>query len=233
MEAESKGQWLSLLGGGALAVYGLSRRSWGGMALALLGANLAYWSRKAGRRERPRIGGSRFQGGWLSTSEGVHVEESVTINRSPDELYRYWRQLENLPRIMRHLESVTELDNCRSHWIAKGPAGARVEWDAEIINEDENAMIAWRSLPGADVSNAGSVHFRPALGGRGTEVKVILRYEPPGGEVAAMIARLFRRDPETEIKEDLRQFKQLMEAGEVARTTSYQQEPWAQTELRH
>jgi uncharacterized membrane protein len=144
----------------------------------------------------------------------VKVEKAVTVNRSPEELYHFWRHLENLPRFMSNLEEVHENGN-RSHWVAKGPLGTKVEWDAEVINEKPNELIAWRSLDGAEVDNAGSVHFERLPGGRGTEVKVTLKYDPPAGKAGAAVAKLFGRDAEQEIEEDLRHFKQIMEAGEI------------------
>jgi len=142
----------------------------------------------------------------------------VTINRPPEDLYRFWRNFENLPRFMRHLESVSETGAGRSHWVAKAPAGSTVEWDAEIYNEKEGEMIAWRTLEGADVASAGSVHFEEAPGGRGTLMRVVLKYDPPAGKLGAIIARLFGENPEQQIAEDLGRFKQLMETGEVATT---------------
>jgi uncharacterized membrane protein len=119
---------------------------------------------------------------------------------------------------MNHLESVTTTGEGRSHWVAKAPAGSTVEWDAEIYNEKENELIAWRSLEGADVDNAGSVRFEPAAGDRGTTVRVTLRYDPPGGALGAAVARLFGENPDQQIDEDLRRFKQVMEVGEVVNT---------------
>ncbi|HYC31071.1 MAG TPA: SRPBCC family protein, partial [Gemmatimonadales bacterium] len=112
-----------------------------------------------------------------------------------------------------HLESVRVMDERRSHWVAKGPAGSRIEWDAEIHNELPNELIAWRSLPGAEVDHAGSVHFEPSAAG-GTEVRVILRYDPPGGKAGAAVARLFGEEPSQQVAEDLRRFKQVMEAAD-------------------
>jgi uncharacterized membrane protein len=140
------------------------------------------------------------------------------VNRPAAELYRYWRNFENLPKFMDHLESVRTTGEKRSHWVAKAPAGTTVEWDAEIINEKENELIAWRSLENADVDNAGSVRFQEAPAGRGTEVRVSLEYDPPGGMVGAAIAKLFGEAPDQQIQEDLRRFKQVMEAGERATT---------------
>jgi uncharacterized membrane protein len=149
----------------------------------------------------------------VARGAGIKVERSITVNRPREEVYRFWRQLENLPRFMDHLESVTVLDEDLSHWVAKGPAGTRVEWDASIHNEIENELIAWRSLSGSDIDNAGSVHFMPA--GDGTEVRVVLSYDPPAGKVGAVVAKLLGEEPELQVEEDLRRFKQVMEAAEA------------------
>ncbi len=149
---------------------------------------------------------------------GVKVEYAVTVQRPAAELYRFWRDFENLPYFMEHLESVKPLERGRSHWKVKAPLGASVEWDAEIINEVENEMIAWGTDSGADVPNAGSVRFKPAPGDRGTEVKVALDYKPPGGRFASYLAKLFGEEPSKQLRDDLRRFKQLMEAGEIPTT---------------
>ena len=146
------------------------------------------------------------------------MTSTVTVFKPRGELYSFWRNLENLPKIMDHLQSVTELDGKRSHWVSRGPAGKTLEWDAEIINEIPNELIGWRSLEGADVDNAGSVSFSDAPGGRGTVIRVELRYDPPGGKAGALIAKLFRESPSIQIPQELRRFKQLMESGEVATT---------------
>jgi uncharacterized membrane protein len=151
----------------------------------------------------------------IPRGEGIKVERSVQVNRPVPEVYHFWRNFENLPRFMDHLESVTVIDETRSHWVAKAPAGARVEWDAVIHNEIENQLIAWRSLPGADINNAGSVHFTPAGNGNRTEVRVVLSYEPPAGKLGAAVARLLGEEPSKQVDDDLRRFKQVMEAGEV------------------
>jgi uncharacterized membrane protein len=153
----------------------------------------------------------------VGRGRGIKVEESVTIARRPEELFRFWRDFRNLPRFMEHLESVTVIDANRSRWVAKGPGGSRVEWEAEIHNEIENELIAWRSVGDADVNNAGSVHFRAAPGG-GTEVRVVLSYEPPAhtGRLGQAIARLFGEEPGQQVREDLGRFKQVMEAGVAA-----------------
>ncbi|WMT57573.1 SRPBCC family protein [Truepera radiovictrix] len=148
----------------------------------------------------------------------IRIEQHVTINRSPEELYRVWRNLEGLPQIMRHLESVSELTEGRSRWTAKAPLGQSVSWEAEITQDLPGQIIAWRSLAGADVKNAGSVSFTALPGARGTDLKVVLAYEPPAGKVGAALAKLFGEEPEMQLREDLRRFKQRMETGEVATT---------------
>lgn len=149
---------------------------------------------------------------------GVEVKKSITINRSREMLYTFWRTFENLPRFMMHLESVKAVSERTSHWKAKAPAGMSVEWDAEITEDQPNELIAWRSLPNADIDHFGSVRFEEGPGGRGTVVRVELTYRPPGGTAGAMLAKLFGEEPEQQIDADLRRFKQHMETGEIATT---------------
>jgi uncharacterized membrane protein len=149
----------------------------------------------------------------VARGQGIKVEHSVTVGRPVDEVYSFWRNLENLPRFMDHLEAVIVIDEDRSRWTAKGPAGTRIEWEAEIHNEIPDELLAWRSLPGSDVDNAGSVHFTPL--GEGTEVRVVLSYDPPAGRVGATVAKLLGEEPSQQVQEDLRRFKQVMEAGEA------------------
>jgi uncharacterized membrane protein len=146
---------------------------------------------------------------------GIRVKKAITVNRPPEDVYRFWHDFQNLPRFMDHLESVQTTGDRRSHWKAKAPAGRPVEWDAEVVDDRPNELIAWRSLDGADVPNSGVVRFQPAPGDRGTEVRVELEYTPPGGPVGATIAKLFGEEPDQQVGEDLRHFKQVMEAGEV------------------
>lgn len=210
----------SLAAGGLIAAYGLSCRSAAGLLLSAIGTGLAYRGltghchgyqafgiSTADRRARTAV----------PAEQGVKIEESTTILRSPEELYAQWRNFTKLPQLMPHLISVTDAGNNRWHWIARGPAG-NVEWDAEIITDHPNEIIAWRSLPGSTVDNSGSVRFRAAPGNRGTEVQVALNYLPPGGKIGASIAWLTGMDPHTEIREDLRNFKRLMETGSVPTT---------------
>jgi uncharacterized membrane protein len=148
----------------------------------------------------------------------IHVKGSITVNRPPADVYRFWRDLGNLPGFMRHLESVEVTGPGRSHWTARGPAGLAVEWDAETVEDIENRRIAWRSLEGAGVANAGSVQFVPAPGDRGTEVSVELSCRPPAGRLGAAIARLLGEAPEQQVLEDLRRLKRLVETGELPST---------------
>ena len=150
-----------------------------------------------------------------SIAREVHIETSVAINKSPEDLYTFWRDFKNLPLFMKSLESVTELDGHKSHWIAKGIGNARVEWDAEIYNQIENELIAWRSLENADVVNAGSVRFQKGPMGHGSYVRVAMNYNPPAGKLGATVAQLLGAEPAQLIKQDLRHLKQIMEAGEI------------------
>lgn len=153
--------------------------------------------------------------GALRRAGAIRVEQVTTINKPIHEVYQFWRRFENLPRFMRHLESVETLDARRSRWRAKGPAGLTVEWEADMLEDREDEWIAWRSLPGSQVENSGSVRFTAAPGARGTELRVQLQYTPPGGRVGRNIAWMFGEEPEQQIYDDLRRFKQLMETGEI------------------
>jgi uncharacterized membrane protein len=224
-------RWLSIAAGGALAAYGLKRRELPGGAAAIAGAALLYrgatgrWvpgmNRGNGYGERmfgtgviaDRDSDTRAE---LGGRRGIHVEESVTINRPISELYRFWRDFENLPTFMNHLESVTMREEGISHWVAKGPAGMNVQWDARVINEVPDKVIGWQSLTGSTISTAGSVNFDEDR--HGTRVTVHLQYSPPAGRVGAAVAKLFGEEPNQTIREDLRRFKQLMETGEIPTT---------------
>ncbi|MGL4609914.1 MAG: SRPBCC family protein [Trueperaceae bacterium] len=148
---------------------------------------------------------------------GIRAANSVTIMKSPEELYNYWRKLENLPKIMSHLETVEETSDVHSHWVAKAPLGATVEWNAEITEDIPNQKIAWRSLPNSQVPNEGYVEFNSAGEGRGTVVHVSLTYTPPGSAAGAGIAKLFGQEPNQQIAKDMRTFQQMMEIGESVR----------------
>jgi uncharacterized membrane protein len=150
-----------------------------------------------------------------------HIEASVAVGRPAQELYSYWRRFENLPRFMRHLESVNETGDRRSHWVAKTPVGSRVEWDAEVVDEREGQLISWRSLPGSQVHHTGSVLFEPLSNDRGTMVRATFDLAPPGGaagRLAGIAARALGPITKQQVQEDLRRFKNLMEAGEIPTT---------------
>jgi uncharacterized membrane protein len=210
---------LSFLGGSALTLFGLSRRSVGGLALAAVGGSLVYRGltghcsvyQTLGIDTRPQLAPATS----VRAGHGIKVEESVIINRDAATLYRYWRNLENLGRFMQHLERVEQRDDHHSHWVACGPMGTKFEWEAEIINEKENELIAWRSVDGSQVDTAGSVHFHELPHGRGTEVRVVLKYDAHEAQLADPLARLMGHSPKQQIREDLRRFKQVMETGEV------------------
>jgi uncharacterized membrane protein len=163
-------------------------------------------------RRRKRLGSATPR----SSVRGFHVHEAITINRPLTEVYQFWRKFENFPTFMSHLESVQTIGSSRSRWRAKGPAGVRVEWEAEIIGDRENEWIAWRSMEMSAIQHSGSVRFEHAPGARGTELHVELQYNPPAGVLGVAVARLFGDDPEQQIRDDLRRFKQLLEAGEVS-----------------
>ena len=206
---------LALLGS-AYKAPGANRNRVAMATAAVVGVTLLDWAVSRGRdgQAGSRAGG-RTGGQADGRTGGVEVRRSITINRSASELYGFWRDLGRLPTIMLHLESVTELDDRRSRWKAKAPAGASVEWEAEIVEDRPDELLAWRSVEGSDIPNSGSVRFVPAPGGRGTEVHVELRYDPPGGKVGAAIAKLFGEEPGQQVDGDLRRFKQVIETGEV------------------
>src|SRR6266498_779476 len=217
-------RWASALGGAALTAYGLKQlkeRSFAGAMIAAAGTSLIYRGATGYCPVYEASGISTANGktdtrASLSGGRGVNVEEVVLVNRPASELFRFWRPFETLPSFMDHLVSVRQLDHLRSHWVAKAPAGRTVEWDAEIINEIPDELIAWRTRDNADVVSAGSVSVKPAPGGRGTEVRVRLQYNPPAGKLGSTIAWMFGEEPSQTIREDLRRFKQLMESGEIA-----------------
>lgn len=155
-----------------------------------------------------------------ANGHAVALRRTITVIAPPEQLYRFWRDFTNLPRFMSRLDSVQATgERRRSHWRARGPGGMVVEWDAEVVDDRPNELIAWRSLPGARVDHAGTVRFTPAPRGRGTEVAVEMAYTPPGGTLGATVSRLLGQAPEQQLQEDLRRFKQLMEAGEVMVST--------------
>ena len=210
-------RWVSALGGGALLAYGSGQRSWNGALLMAAAGGLLHRA-VTGHCQLYKVlnvnTAARSENGVTSVhhGEGTKVEHAITIHRSPEDLYRFWRNIENLPTFMQNLESVRTLNDGRSHWVVKAPAGKTVEWDAEIHNDIENELIAWRSLKGADINHAGSVRFRE-LADNLTEVKVAMSFEPPFGRFGLEIAKLLGEDPAQQLQDDLGRFKQMMETG--------------------
>jgi uncharacterized membrane protein len=208
---------ISMAAGAASTILGVARRDVPGMLLAALGAGLIYRGASGHCSVYNALGiDARGDRDTESEPRTVRIVESFLVDKPIEELYTFWRGLENLPTIMSHLKSVQVIDERRSHWVAKAPiiAGGSVEWDAEIIEDRPNERIAWQSLADADVENHGSVEFKRAPGDRGTVVRVKMEYAPPAGRVGGWFAKLFAENPESQIREDLRRFKRVMEIGE-------------------
>jgi uncharacterized membrane protein len=211
----------STLAGAALAAVGYRRKNralaFAGLGMVARGASgfcpvsAAVGRDTASYDTRQALGGSR----------GTMVEDAVTIYRPVQEVYAYWRHFENLPLFMSHLEEVREIAFNQSHWIARGPLGIRLQWDAEIIHDIPGELISWKSVGEPDVVSAGSVHFRRAGGDHGTEVHVKLQYDPPAGKMGATAARVLGEDAQHAIAGDLRRFKELLEAGEISTGQRY------------
>ena len=206
----------SVLGGGALVIYALTRPSRARLLAALSGGYLLYrgFSGNCLVYEAMDIQRAENHG-----QPGIQVVRSLTINKPREEVYQFWRNLENLPRFMSNLKSVEITGERASHWTAQGPMESSIDWDAEIYEERENELISWRSLPGSEVENSGTVRFADAPGDRGTEVHVWLKYNPPGGSASAAFAKLFGEEPGVQVREDLRRFKEIMESCEAATVT--------------
>jgi uncharacterized membrane protein len=207
--------WVALLAGGGLVLRASVRRNF---PLALIGGAVLYRG-ATGRWPLAGLLGlptneKRHPATSVPHESGIKVERSIRIGKSPDDLYRFWRNLENLPRFMSQHVEIRRLDDKRSHWKLQSLAGATFEWDAEIINDLPNELLAWRSLDNADIDHAGSVHFE-GDGAGGSTVTVIMEYRPPAGRIGAEIARLFGQEPAQVLEKDLQRFKQLMESGEI------------------
>lgn len=205
-------RWASVIGGGAMVLFGLQQGSLRGILTAVAGGSLAYH----GVQGQKSLPDAVIEAAGINKT--LRVEKTVTINRPAEALYNYWRNFEQLPIFMRHIQSITVIDLRRSHWVAKAPLGQSIEWDADILDDRPNELIAWASVDGADVDHSGFVRFKPALGDRGTEVKVVTEYNPPGGALGVAFAKLFGEAPEQQIGDELNRFKQLMETGEIATT---------------
>jgi uncharacterized membrane protein len=197
---------------------------------ALLGFGVYALAR--GRRTQSRVPKVRPDMPSLAGGRGLRVERTVTVMRSPEELYARWRNLSRLPELMPHLESVIPTDETHSHWVARGPGDLLVAWTAEIVADEPGRLIAWRSEADSDVDTAGSVRFTPMPSDRGTEVKVLMSYAPPAGRLADVVATLFGRGGDREVRESLRRFKQQMEADEVATAAPNRQDGGASVRER-
>ncbi len=150
----------------------------------------------------------------------LKLEASITVNHPPEQVYEFWRDFANLPQFMLHLKSVSDSGNGRSHWVANAPAKQSVSWDAQLTGDEPGRRISWRSLPGSTIDNSGTVHFAPAPGDRGTELRVVLHYDIPGGRLGRVVARLFGEEPAQQVRDDLRRFKQVIETGDIVRSDS-------------
>ena len=212
---------VSAIAGVGLLIEGWRRRSMSGGALAASGMALLYRLRLAIARARGdglrRRRATRNQSAGrrkVHSNQATKIKRSIEINRPPSELYRFWRALENLPRIMSHLESVQVIAGRFSHWMVETlPGLPTIEWDAEIINDVENERVGWRSLNDSDVDQAGSVEFEPIGDGRTTRLTVTLQYVPIAGRLGAAVAKFIGQDPDFKIADDLQRFKESMEAG--------------------
>lgn len=193
--------WGALLAGGALAVFGLARRSKTGIALAAAGGALAY---------------SGFKN--QTAAESPIVATSLVVNCTPQEAYRLWRDLENMPLFMNHIESVTRVDNRRYKWVAVTPLGVKLQWNIEIDTDREAEMISWHSMPGSDIGVSGEIQFRPAPANRGTLLVVVVEYRPTARGTSRVLSSIVGKTPSLFLRQDLRRFKALVETGEIPTT---------------
>jgi uncharacterized membrane protein len=214
-------RWITTIAGLALTAYGIKNRkkrkkralltaAGGGLLLRGISGHSflydAFGINRYRRTQNPVVS--------VPHGEGMKIEHTISINRSPEHLFRFWRNLENLPIVMKHLQSVTVLDDTHSHWVAKAPAGQIVEWDAVIHNEIPNKLIAWRSVDGSEIDHAGSVEFNENSTG-GTDLQIVLNYRPPAGKVGAIVAKIMGEEPSLQIEEDLKDFKSMIEATQT------------------
>lgn len=228
-------RWLSVFAAGALAAYGLRRRSPTGGVAALAAAALLHRGATGHCNVYQALGVNRSKGtgrfadigsdtrARLGGRAGTIVDESITIRRPASDIYAFWRQLENLPTVFSHLASVTVRPDGTSRWVAKGPGGVPVQWDARVINDIDNRLIAWQSLEGSTVATAGSVNFTDT--GLNTFVHVRLQYDPPAGKVGAQLASWLGDDPASAIRDDLRRLKVRMETNTDLSSPRYSPSP--------
>jgi uncharacterized membrane protein len=216
---------LAFLGGAMTGARRRERARLGAALAAVAGVTAVdvYAARRASSGER------RSAPGVMRPDGSVRVEESLAVNQPPQACYAMWRDLANLPRFMRRVESVQPGGGARSHWVAKGPGGTKVEWDAELTRDEPGELLSWRSVEGSDLPNSGAVRFIPAPGNRGTIVSVTMQYEPPAAILGFTLAKLVGEAPAHEVREDLRRFKRLLETGEIPTTEGQshgQRSPW-------
>lgn len=211
-DIESTERTASLIGGGLLLFYMLRNRSPLGIATGTVGAELMFRG-ITGRRYLHEWVGEQLP---IGVDKPIEVQKSVIVNRSQEEVFNYWRNFENLPTFMRHVRSVQTNGEGVSHWVVHISPKIDLEWDARITDERANELIAWESLPNSSVHHWGRVRFAPATGNRGIQVTATFAYEPPGGVVGTAFARLQKMMTAEQVKEDLRRFKQMLEAGEIA-----------------
>ncbi|MEA2290332.1 MAG: hypothetical protein QOD55_2329 [Solirubrobacteraceae bacterium] len=216
------------------------------MDLALLGSALGSKAEKPGRTMAAigavvgvgvadvvaALGMSGKEGAAADEDGAMHLRAATTVRQSREDVYRFWHDFQNLPRFMAHLESVRVTGDRRTHWKATGPVGRTVEWDAETVEDRPNELIAWRSVDGSSVKHSGTVRFVPAPGDRGTEIHLDMHYETPGGPIGATVAKLFGEEPEQQVKDDLRRFKQVAETGTIVRSEGSPEGPLARRLMR-
>lgn len=213
-----EGRVASLVAGLGLTFYGLHRGSWIGAASFLVGASLLHrgWTGYCALYEQLGIDstGKPQDRPGVRAQHGRKIVAKIEVNRDRRDVYDFWRNFQNLPRVMRHLKAVAPIDGTRSRWTAYAPLGQTLSWEAEIINERYDEMIAWQSVPGSQVATAGSVHLDDSSSGKGTEITITLKYDPPGGHLADRIAHLLGQSLEDELKSDLHAFKKSLESDE-------------------
>ena len=213
-------RWASTIGGTLLVAQGLRRGTFGGLALALIGGGLVYRGITGNCQAYKALNIDTSDKHRSVADEHVHsgrlIKHTVTVDRPAGDLYSFWRDVHNAPKYQLNIESVEKKDEKHSRWVSSGPLGKKFAWDSEIINDEPGRLIAWKSLPGGDVNLAGSVRFDQLPGDRGTVVTLELNYEPPAGLLGVAVARILGQDPDKIVREDLRRFKMLMEAGEIA-----------------
>jgi len=212
----TESRWLYGLAGGALLIFGISRRSWFRDVLALVGADLLSYG-ATGHHLYEALGitgghAGQREGTRIPHQLGVQVQRSIHVNAPRRKAYDFVRDLENLPRFMQHVKNVSKTDDKRSHWVVKAPAGTQVEWDAEIINDLPGELIAWRSINNPDIDSAGSVRFERTTDDGGTVIRVSMQYLPPAGILGATVAKLFGEEPEQQLKDDLGRLKMALES---------------------